>query len=508
MNVVQENISVKERKFVCYPEEGVCRMDLIEEDKLLPSIDHVQASALAEIAVALEGMYGSPQDIEWVIDSNGDIYVLQCRPLQQNEVPRAHQPATRPGSHENMILSGQGVTASPGAACGNVVIVEKGADVLAFPENGVLVARQALPRWASLLSRAAAVVTEIGGFAGHLASVAREFGVPALFGISGVLELLQTGELVTVDASGRTIYKGKIDRLLTAAAPTKSLMKSSPVYEILEAISKYIVPLNLLDPDASNFTPANCRTLHDMTRFIHEKSVQEMFDFGRDHNFAERSSKQLYYKVPMQWWILNLDDGYKEEVNGKYVTLENIACIPMLAFWKGFTAIPWDGPPAIDGKGFLSVMFQSTTNRTLATGMRSSYAERNYFMISQNYCSLNTRLGYHFSILEALVGERSSENYISFQFKGGAANFARRLGRIKLIAEILENHDFRVEINEDNLRARIEDQDMAYMQKRLEILGYLTLHTRQIDMIMNNPAAVNFYKAKIEKDTRTILSSL
>jgi pyruvate,water dikinase len=508
MNVVQENISVKERKFVCYPEEGVCRMDLIEEDKLLPSIDHVQASALADIAVALEGMYGSPQDIEWVIDPNGDIYVLQCRPLQQKEVPRAHQPATRPGSHENMILSGQGVTASPGAACGNVVIVEKGADVLAFPENGVLVARQALPRWASLLSRAAAVVTEMGGFAGHLASVAREFGVPALFGISGVLELLQTGELVTVDASGRTIYKGKIDRLLTAAAPTKSLMKSSPVYEILEAISKYIVPLNLLDPDASNFTPANCRTLHDMTRFIHEKSLHEMFDFGRDHNFAERSSKQLYYKVPMQWWILNLDDGYKEEVNGKYVTLENIACIPMLAFWKGFTAIPWDGPPAIDGKGFLSVMFQSTTNRALATGMRSSYAERNYFMISKNYCSLNTRLGYHFSILEALVGERSSENYISFQFKGGAANFERRLGRIKLIAEILENHDFRVEINEDNLRARIEDQDMAYMQKRLEILGYLTLHTRQIDMIMNNPAFLNFYKAKIAKDTRTILSSL
>lgn len=507
MKVIRENISAKERKFICYPEEGVCRIDLVEDDKLMPSIDHAQAAALAEIGVALENMYGSPQDIEWVIGSDANIYVLQCRPLHQKEIPRTHQPPTRPESEENLIFSGQGITASPGAACGTVAIVEKGADVLAFPENGVLVARQALPQWASLLNQAAAVVTEKGGFAGHLANVAREFGVPALFGVPGLMAHLKSGELVTVDASGRAIYRGRIERLLTAFAAPKNLMQGSPVYETLSAVSRHIVPLNLLDPDASNFTPASCRTFHDMTRFIHEKSVHEMFDFGRDHNFAERSSKQLHYKVPMQWWILNLDDGFIQEVRGKYVKLENIRCIPMLAFWKGFTAIPWEGPPAIDGKGFLSVMFQSTADRALTTGMRSAYAERNYFMISKNYCSLNTRLGYHFSILEALVGERSSENYISFQFKGGAADIERRLGRVELIAEILEKNGFRVDINEDNLRARIEDHNMAHMQKRLEILGYLTLHTRQIDMIMNNPAHVNFYKAKIAKDIQTLLSA-
>jgi pyruvate,water dikinase len=508
MKVIKEQVGVKERKFVCYPEEGVCRMDLVADDKRLPSIDHGQAAVLAQIGVALEDMYGAPQDIEWVIGSDSKVYVLQCRPLHQKALPRTLPSASGAESGEKPIFSGQGAIASPGAACGPVAIVEKGADVLAFPQDAVLVARQALPRWASLLNRAAAVVTETGGFAGHLANVAREFGVPALFGVPGLLASLKPGDLVTVDSSGRAIYKGRVSRLLTAAATAKNLMQGSPVYETLTAVGRHIVPLNLLDPDAANFMPAGCRTFHDLTRFIHEKSVQEMFVFGRDHNFAERSSKQLYYHVPMKWWILNLDDGFIREVRGKYVRLENIACIPMLAFWKGFTAIAWDGPPAIDGKGLLSVMFQSTANRALATGMGALYAERNYFMISKNYCSLNTRLGYHFSILEALVGERASENYISFQYKGGAADFERRLGRIELIGEILETYGFRVDINEDNLRARVEDYDLAYMQKRLEILGYLTLHTRQIDMIMNNPAQVNLYRAKIAKDIQAILSSL
>ena len=58
------------------------------------------------------------------------------------------------------------------------------------------------PSWATLLSRAAAVVTDRGGITGHLANVAREFGLPALFNTGEATARLTPGEIVTVDADG------------------------------------------------------------------------------------------------------------------------------------------------------------------------------------------------------------------------------------------------------------------------------------------------------------------
>ena len=365
---------------------------------------------------------------------------------------------------------------------------------------------QALPTWASLVARASALISERGGFAGHLANVAREFGIPAIFGLTTAMANVENGELVTVAADLGRVYLGSVAPLLEWKRTEATPMKGSPIYTVLQEASRHIVPLTLIDPNSRDFLPQNCATFHDITRFIHEKSVVEMFNFGKDHHFSERSSKQLHYKVPMNWWILNLDDGFTHELSGKYVRFEEIASIPMKAFWEGFVAIPWEGPPAMDGGGMTSIMFRSTMNTNLVTGGQSKYAERNYFMISKNFCTLSSRLGYHFCTMEAMVSERRPENYLRFTFKGGAADYERCLGRVRFIQEILERYDFHASANGDHMDARLEGRGQDYMLERLKVLGYLTLHTRQLDMIMGNPARVQYYKNKLTSDIDRMLA--
>ena len=127
-------------------------------------------------------------------------------------------------------------------------------------------------------------------------------------------------------------------------------------------------------------------------------------------------------------------------------------------------------------------------------------------MVSKNYCTLSSRLGYHFSTMEAMVSERSGENYLGFKFKGGAADFERCMGRVNFIREILERYGFRAVVNADNVDARMEGYDMDFMINRLKILGYLTLHTRQLDMIMGNSGLVQYYMAKLTKDIDSLIS--
>jgi rifampicin phosphotransferase len=72
------------------------------------------------------------------------------------------------------------------------------------PRGAVLVCATLLPSWTFVLPHLAAVVAEAGGALSHGAILAREYGVPAVFGVRGALAALRDGDEVVVDgAAGR-----------------------------------------------------------------------------------------------------------------------------------------------------------------------------------------------------------------------------------------------------------------------------------------------------------------
>lgn len=112
-------------------------------------------------------------------------------------------------AHEPGLL--RGVAISAGRATGPVRKLTE-PDPRKVQPGDVVVMEFADPGWTPLFPRAAAVVMEVGGVMCHAAVVAREIGVPAVFGVREAMARLEDGAVVEVDGTRGTVRLG-------AAAP-------------------------------------------------------------------------------------------------------------------------------------------------------------------------------------------------------------------------------------------------------------------------------------------------
>ncbi len=494
----QRTTASKKNKFRCADIGGLESLATTNEESGKPAMNDTELIGLARECMRLEKHFNHPQDVEFALDENRRLFFLQCRPLKVLEA----QPQSTALSDADLVLEG-GSPASRGTAYGETYLLRKDMDMLRCPDEAVVVTERAEPRWAPLLHRISALITEQGSVAGHLGNVAREFGVPAIFGMQDCTKTLAPGTGVTVDADNSRIYAGNVLGQFGPRQNKPGPMLNSPVHSTLQAVMEHIAPLHLLHPDGPDFTPQNCRTLHDITRYCHEQSVRLMFCSEKDQDALKQMSLQLFHKVPMQYWVIDLGDGIAKGERERFVQLKDIRSTPMLALWKGMTAVPVEAPP-VNFKGFLSVLAESSSNPNLESGAASSFAMRNYFLISKEFCNLQSRFGYHFCTVETLMGDKAPENYIAFQFKGGAADQKRRNLRADLVGDLLEERGFRCEVKQDALFARLEGLERGLMKTELSVVGYLIMHTRQLDMVMNDSQAVSTRKNTMLQHIQTI----
>ena len=62
------------------------------------------------------------------------------------------------------------------------------------------------PCWTPLFLKACALVMETGGYLSHGSIVAREFGVPAVVNVRGVMRAVKDGQKIAVDGDEGKVF--------------------------------------------------------------------------------------------------------------------------------------------------------------------------------------------------------------------------------------------------------------------------------------------------------------
>jgi pyruvate, water dikinase len=489
--VLEQHLSPKTFRLVAAPAgEGLTTEAVPDAEREQAALSTEELLALGRHGRRLEEYFGEPQNIEFAVDAAGQVIILQARPLTISRPQPEVLPPDRLAAHP--VLIDQGTAACFGVAAGPVFLIERDEDLSRFPEGAVLVARYTSARYGAVLHKAAALVVDIGSATSHLAILAREFKVPALVDTEKATQVLQTGQEITVDADRQRVYQGRVPALLGPAAPKEPLLAKTPLYATLRRALRFITPLHLTDPKLMDFRPESCRTLHDLTRYTHQMGIAEMFELGEQARRQEAYMVRLKTPIPLNLYLIDLGGGLRREVRGQFASPEDILSVPMRALWRGIShpEVSWAGPIAIDVKGLYSVVSRSLS---AAAPQQGDFWRRTLAIVSENYLNFSSRLGYHFATIDAFVSEVRNDNYISFRFKGGAADEYRRGLRARFLGAILEKLDFDTDVIGDLVVGRLGKYPQPLMEDKLDLLGRLMACARQRDMVMGDDKIVDWY---------------
>jgi pyruvate,water dikinase len=161
--------------------------DLVSKPCLTPG----QATQLGRMLKKCEELAGRPVEIEWAMDDAG-FKLLQSRPLHVQE-------STVPDDIWLKHPKLNGHPAGIGWGAGRAVIVNCECELTRVAPGDVLITKVAGPALSQILPRVAGVVAELGGSTSHLASLARERGIPMVLGVLDATRRIPDGSQVAVD---------------------------------------------------------------------------------------------------------------------------------------------------------------------------------------------------------------------------------------------------------------------------------------------------------------------
>ncbi|MEW6186240.1 MAG: PEP-utilizing enzyme, partial [Thermodesulfobacteriota bacterium] len=399
------------------------------------------------------------------------------------------------------VLLRGGASASVGVASGMAYVLKSDHNLLNIPEGSILIAPQTSPRYVPVIGRVRAIVTDVGSVTGHMASVAREFRIPTLVGTDNATVAIPHGSEITVDARKGIIYQGRIEALL-GKGRSHNPMKGSPTYKVLQSTLTKIAPLHLIDPRQDDFNPLSCQTIHDIIRFAHEMAMQEMFQISDTIEEGAKVSVHFRSPVPLNIYLVDLGGGLAYKNDLKEVFPEQVRSIPFIALFRGMThpGVQWLGQNKISWSGFGSILMESILRDPEQQG---DFGGPSYAVITEKYLNFSSRLGYHFTTIDSYCGQNINNNYITFYFKGGAADIERRSRRAFLIGSILKKMGFAVTQKGDMVKGELKKLNSYMIQEKLDLLGRLLGAVRLLDMVLDDDRKIEWCREQFFKGNYT-----
>ncbi|WP_332767647.1 phosphoenolpyruvate synthase [Phenylobacterium sp.] len=201
--ILEKRLGGKAQKMI-YAEGGersTCNVSTTSTEQSAFVLTDDEVLTLARWAVAIEGHYGCPMDMEWAKDGeSGEIFIVQAR-------PETVQSRVGAGAPRSFRIISKGSLLVTGLAIGDAVVaapvcrIDSPRDIDRFVDGAILVTAVTDPDWVPIMKRAAAIVTDHGGRTSHAAIVSRELGLPAIVGAGNATAVLEAGREVTVSCA-------------------------------------------------------------------------------------------------------------------------------------------------------------------------------------------------------------------------------------------------------------------------------------------------------------------
>ncbi len=340
--VTASTIADKKQRMVKDPATGETTLEPVPDaDRNARVITDAELEQLVELGRRAEDHYGEPQDVEWAI-VQGDVFMLQSRPIttitggetegradhntdedQADQVERTNKADQTSRPVDELLV--RGVSASPGTATGAVRIVRKLDHLDQVTDGDVLVSEMTMPDMVPAMKRAAAIVTDEGGMTSHASIVSREMGVPAVVGTQNATEVLQNGQLVTVDGEMGIVRQGSsdADHTPTEPDPFEAVRPQTPV----KPMTATEVKVNLSIPEAAERAAATGADGVGLLRIEHmvislgKTPEQYIADHGEDAYISElvagiRAVAEEFYPRPVRARTLDAPTDEFRELEG------------------------------------------------------------------------------------------------------------------------------------------------------------------------------------------------